>query len=63
MLLKQLLEVHGHGNCDICGQPRVEIGQNICSYPHGMLPKKDVDVASGMWAWELPRTQSENEDK
>ena len=49
-----LLEVHGDGNCHICGKPRREEGSSICSYPHAMLPIKPVDPAhpEGFWKWE-----------
>lgn len=47
-----LLKVHGSGNCHICGEPRAAKGSQWCSYPHAMLP--DKEVAPGMWSWRGP---------
>lgn len=43
-------EIHGDGNCHICGKPMAGKGSDYCSYPHGMVPVEEV--GAGMWAWE-----------
>jgi hypothetical protein len=45
----ELLAIHGDGNCHICGHPKREKGSDICSYPHAMVPVKEV--SPGMWSW------------
>lgn len=53
---EKLLEVHGEGDCHICGKPRAGKGSDICSYPHGMLPPAPIDKnhPEGFWGWERP---------
>jgi hypothetical protein len=50
----ELIKVHGDGLCPCCGKPKIEEGETICSYPHGMLPVKPVDHEhpDGFWKWE-----------
>jgi len=56
---ERLVEIHGSGNCHICGEPKVKEGKGICSYPHRMLP--DEEVSPGMWSWRpLPSPPQEN---
>ena len=40
------------GNCHICGWPKDEEGSPLCSYPHAMVP--DKEVSPGMWTWKRP---------
>lgn len=47
-----LQEVHGDGNCHICGKPMAGKGSEYCSYPHGRVPNQPV--GGGMWTWKLP---------
>ena len=49
-------EIHGDGNCHICGKPKAGEGNSVCSYPHGMVPDKavDADHPEGFWTWKLP---------
>jgi len=53
---QRLLEVHGDGNCHICGKLKRLEGLSICSYPHGMLPDEPVSLEhpEGFWSWKLP---------
>lgn len=50
---KLIEEVHGAGNCHICGKPKIAAGSSTCSYPHGMMPIKAVDHEhpDGFWTW------------
>lgn len=55
-LSDRLFQIHGTGNCHICGQPKVSDGSPICSYPHGMVQVRavDQDRPEGFWIWEYP---------
>ena len=54
--MSDLLDIHGDGDCHICGKPKIGEGSSICSYPHGMVPDKPVDPAhpDGFWTWKRP---------
>lgn len=56
--MPSLEEIHGTGNCHICGKPKAGEGDSVCSYPHGMVPAAPVDPSqpNGFWAWEQPKT-------
>jgi hypothetical protein len=56
-----LQEIHGDGNCHICGKPKAGEGENICSYPHGMMSDKAVDAEhpEGFWTWKMPEATNE----
>ena len=48
---RALRGIHGDGNCHICGKPKVAKGSPVCSYPHAMLP--DKEISPGMWSWRV----------
>lgn len=58
-MTKTVDEVHGEGNCSICGKPKKEkhSANGFCSYPHGMIPTKpiDSDHPEGFWSWGFPK--------
>lgn len=55
-----LLKIHGHARCHICGEPKAGPGKDICSYPHGMMPERAADPehpTEGFWTWKKPDEQ------
>ncbi len=56
--MDKLTEIHGDGNCHICGRPKREVHapNSVCSYPHGMVPVKPIKDGKpeGFWAWDYP---------
>ncbi len=50
----KLIEIHGDGNCHICGNPKIGEGKGPCSYPHGRVPIKVVNSShpEGFWEWD-----------
>lgn len=56
MTIEELKDMHGREPCHICGKPRWDTGAPTCSYPHGMIPSKQV--SDNMWEWEFPEVTS-----
>lgn len=59
MTRDDLLKIHGNENCHVCGNPKVDRGALHCSYPHGMVPDKEISEA--MMTWKMPEQPNDNQ--